>query len=270
MENNENYNKKRKWILNNFRCEGLEPHNRSLELIFDVLNGVGGTISDVGGGDLRYDTDNFAIRVTGSSGTLYRITVNYRSTAARLMAKRFNEIDFDSDNEMREHLVIGTLMHAFSTMMDFTVQWYDFRDGDWERICIHESREKTQNCWPGDLVVATILLLADDLRGALEPQMTTLRHELRNAYPVAWSARQTPPNVTFADVAKYSGYLKEMLGANNDTEELQEIRARAEKDLFDGGSVMGKPEQIEEEPNIAGFLWDTSEKNDFVNRGNIQ
>jgi len=270
MENNENNNEKKEWILNNFRCEGLEPHNRSLELISAVLNCVGGTISDVGDKDRSYDADNFAIRVTGSSGTRYRITVNYRSAAANLMAKRFNEIDFDGDNGMQEHLVIGTLMHAFSTMMDFTVQWYDFRDGDWESICIHESREKTQNCWPGDHVVATILLLADDLRGAFEPQMTTLRRELREAYPVAWTARQTPPNVTFADVAKYCGYLEEMLDANNDTEELQEIRARAEKDLFGDGRVMGKSEQIGEKPNRAGFLWDTSEKNDLVNRGTIQ
>ena len=230
-ENNENYNNKKEWILNNFRCEGLEPHNRSLGFIFDVLSDVGGTI-DVGGGTPQYDADTFAIRVTGSSGTLYRITVNYRVRAARLMAERFNEIDFDGDDGMQEQLAIGTLMHAYRQMMDFTIHWYDFRDGDWEHICIHESREKTPNCWPGDHVVATILLLADDLRGAFELPMNTLRQELRESYPVAWSGRQTPPDVTFADVVKYVGYLERLANCES-KEEALEIRAEALKDLFE-------------------------------------
>ena len=235
MENNNgNENEKERQkerILSNFWCAGLEPHNRSMKFIFEALDDVGGEI-DMGGGGHQYDAQSFAIRVTGSSGTLYRITVNYRAPAARLMAERFNEIDLEGSDGMEEQLAIGTLMHAYRKMMDFSVHWYDFRDGDWEQICIHESRKKTPTCWPGDHVVATIMLLANDLRGAFKPSMDTLRRELRESYPVAWSARQTPDDVAFTDVVKYVGYLEKLANADS-KDEGYKIRARALKDLFD-------------------------------------
>ena len=233
MENidDENKDRQKERILTNFYCAGLPPHNRSLEFLFEVLDDAGGVI-DEGGGNHQYDADTFAIRVKGSSGTMYRITVNYRSRAARLMAERFHEIDFDGGDGMDEQLAIGTLMHAYRRMMDFAVHWYDYRNGNWEQICIHESRERMPDCWPGDHVASTILLLANDLRCAFEPPMNTLRRELRESYPVAWGAQQTPSDVTFTDVVKYVGYLERLANCES-KEEAFEVRAEALKDLFD-------------------------------------
>ena len=227
MENIDDEKKKKKlkeWVLKTFGCDGLEPHNRSLEFMCEVLDDVGATI-DVGGESRQYDAESFAIRVPGSSGVPYRISVHFRPRAARLMEQRLNEIDFGEDG------AIGTLMHAFRQMMDFQIHWHDLRDGDWETICIHDRRDKTPDCWPGDHVVATVMLLADDLRSALELPMNTLRRELRESYPVAWAAGLTPSDVTFADVVKYVAYLEELQNAEN-RDEFLEIRARTLKDLY--------------------------------------
>ena len=219
-------------IIGNFGHPSLGPHNKSLRFIFETVNDVGGEIDESVAGH-QYDASNFAIRLKGASGILWRITVNYRSKVADLMAERFNEIDFDGDQE-----TIGVLMHAFQNMMDFAVHWYDFRDGDWEHVCIHESRKNAPDCWPGDNIVSTVMALSNDLRSAFEPPMNTLRREMREAYPVAWSARQTPPDTEFSDVVKYVGYLTEL--ANSESkEDAYKIRARALKDLFD--------EEVEEE-----------------------
>ena len=210
----------------------LKPHNNSLELVFETVNDVGGHIDESAAGH-QYDAGCFAIRFKGISGIQWRITVNYRSNIANLMAERFDEIDFDDEQD-----TIGVLMHAFRNMMDFAVHWYDFRDGDWEHVCIHESREKEPSCWPGDNVASAVMALSNDLRTAFEPPMNTLRREMREAYPVAWSARQTPPDTEFSDVVKYVGYLTEL--ANSESkEDAYKIRARALKDLFD--------EEVEEE-----------------------
>jgi len=224
-------NRQKESILRKFSCAGLDPHNRSMEFIFDVVNDVEGVIDEVGGGH-QYDAASFAIRVKGSSGILYRIRVNYRARAARVMAERFSEIDFDAGDGMEEQLAIGTLMHAYRRMMDFSVHWYDYRSGNWESICIHESRQETPKCWPGDHVVATVMLLVNDLRSAWEIPMNTLRRELREAYPVVWSARQTPPDVTFTDVVKYVGYLEKLANCDN-REEALEVRLEALRDLFE-------------------------------------
>ena len=76
------------------------------------------------------------------------------------------------------------------------------------------------------------MLLANDLRGAFEPPMNTLRRELRESYPVAWGAQQTPSDVTFTDVVKYVGYLERLANCES-KEEAFEVRAEALKDLFD-------------------------------------
>ena len=219
-------------ILRNFGHPALGPHNKSLEFIFEVVDSVNGQI-DESAANHQYDCSSFAIRFKGASGILWKITVNYRPKLANLMAERFEDIDFDGERDP-----IGTLMHAFRNMMDFAVHWYDFRDGDWEHICIHESREKVPNCWPGDNVVSTVLALSNDLRSAFEPPMNTLRREMREAYPVAWSGGQTPSDTEFSDVVKYVGYLEELADSEN-KEEAYNIRARALKDLFD--------EEVEEE-----------------------
>ena len=81
-------------------------------------------------------------------------------------------------------------------------------------------------------MVATIMLLVNDLRGAFQPSMDTLRRELRESYPVAWSARQTQADVTFTDVVKYVEYLEKLANADS-KEEAYKIRANALKELFD-------------------------------------
>ena len=101
------------------------------------------------------------------------------------MAERFDEIDFDGEQDP-----IGALMHAFRNMMDFAVHWYDFRDGDWEHVCIHESREKEPSCWPGDNVASAVMALSNDLRTAFEPPMNTLRREMREDLVNRWHAAQ--------------------------------------------------------------------------------
>ena len=209
-----------------FGHPALKPHNNSLKLIFETVNDVGGYIDESAAGH-QYDAGCFAIRFKGASGIQWRITVNYRSNIANLLAERFDEIDFDDEQDP-----IGALMHAFRNMMDFAVHWYDFRDGDWEHVCIHESRENEPSCWPGDNVASTVMALSNDLRTAFEPPMNTLRREMREAYPVAWSARQTPPDTEFSDVVKYVGYLTEL--ANSESkEDAYKVRARALEDLFD-------------------------------------
>ena len=93
-----NKNRQKEWVLKTFGCDGLEPHNRSLEFMCEVLDDVGATI-DVGGESRQYDAESFAIRVPGSSGAPYRISVHFRPRAARLMEQRLNEIDFDEDGD---------------------------------------------------------------------------------------------------------------------------------------------------------------------------
>lgn len=74
--------------------------------------------------------------------------------------------------------------------------------------------------------------LADDLRSAFAKKMTTLRSELRSAYPIAWCAHQTSPEVPFSYVARYTGWL-DALGQANDEEDFRAIRRAAIADLFD-------------------------------------
>lgn len=213
-------------VLKTLYCEGLEPHNHSLSLISNLLHELDATI-DIGGGSRSYDAESFAIFLRGTSGNRYRITVNYRARVARLIAKRFNEIEFKSNPEE----TIGVLMHPFRSLMDFETHWYDARDGAWEGICIHERRDVLPKSWPADLLVTTMRTLSNDLRNSLTPSMTTLRSELRHSYPIAWCSRQTSDDVTFTDVVKFVTLLETLQNAG-DREEFLEISGAAQRDLF--------------------------------------
>jgi hypothetical protein len=214
------------WVLKTLHCEGLDSHNRSLKLIPNLLDELDATI-DIGGGSRSYDAESFAIFLRGTSGNRYRITVNYRARVARLIAKRFNEIEFKSNPEE----TIGALMYPFRSLMDFEIHWYDARDGAWEGICIHERHDVPPKSWPVDLLVSTMLILSDDLRNSLIPSMTTLRSELRHSYPIAWCSKQTSDDVTFTDVVKFVTLLETLQNAG-DREEFLEISEAAQRDLF--------------------------------------
>ena len=227
---NEQQNDQFDRVLKTLHCEGLDPHNKSLELIRNLLYELDATI-DTGGSNRCYDAESFAIFLRGTSGNRYRISVNYRVRMAQLIAKRFNEIEFDS-NEM--HIVkrtIGALMHPFRKFLDFEIHWYDARDGDWEVICIHGRRDETPKSWPADILATTMLTLSNDLRQSLEPSMNTLRHEIRKSYPIAWFEGQISDDVTFAYVAKFVTHLEALQNAD-DREDFSKIREAALKDLF--------------------------------------
>jgi len=206
------------WMKNTLHCQGLDAHNRSIELICELIEELDAKI-DIGGESRRYDAESFAIRLRGSSGVYYRISVHYRARFARLVAQRYSEIDWDDEG------AIGALMYPFKSMLDFEIHWYDARDGDWESICIHGRRNESPNCWPADFLVSTMATLADDLRQSLELEMNTLRRELRESYPVAWCSGQTSPEITFADVTKHVSILEEMQNVDS-KEEFFEIQER--------------------------------------------
>ncbi len=203
-------------IMGTFGQEGLEPHNRSLGLISRVIKDVGATV-ETGSEYRQYGKESLAIRLSGSSGVNYRISVHFNRRVARLMGHRLNEMDFDDSS------FIGAFMHPFRGMMEFDIHWYDLRDGDWQSICIHDRRDAPPECWPGDHIATTIQLLNDDLNSALLPEMSTLRRELRISYPIAWAAGQTPSEVRFFQVANYVSDL-ELLDGTSSLEEFMELR----------------------------------------------
>jgi hypothetical protein len=212
-------------VLKMVTHEALEPHNRSIKWTIEAVEAADAKL-DIGGESRRYGAESFAIRLTGRSGVMYRISVHFRPRFARLLAERFDEIDFEDESSL------PSLMQPFHSMLSFETHWYDARDGDWEGICIHERRGGNHDCWPGDVLVTLINTLADDLRSAFAKKMTTLRSELRSAYPIAWCAHQTSPEVPFSYVARYTGWL-DALGQANDEEDFRAIRRAAIADLFD-------------------------------------
>ena len=59
LENKINQERK-KWVLKHFRCEGLDPHNRSLEWVCETAEELNATI-DIGGADRNhYSGHSFA------------------------------------------------------------------------------------------------------------------------------------------------------------------------------------------------------------------
>ncbi len=208
-------------VLKNFTCEGLEPHNRSLKWLVEVLDQLGAEIEL--DGNRRYDAESFTIRLQGTSGVIYRISAHFRRRQARLIANRIDDVDIDDQKG------VESLMYAFNEMMSFETHWYDSRDGDWEGICIENRREKRSG-WPGDTLVGLVSALSDDLRSSLRITMTTLRRELREAYPISWFNNQTSPDVTFADVVQHVEILKH-LAESDDREEFLERQAEAFEQL---------------------------------------
>lgn len=203
-------------LIESFGQDGLEPHNKSLELVSQVIEDVGAVV-ELGSEYRQYGSESISIRLTGASGTNYRISVHFRPRVANLMARRFSEMDFE------DTLRSGAFMHPFRNMMDFDIHWYDFRDGDWVSVCIHDRRDTPVECWPGDNIATTIQLLNDDIRSAMLPEMSTLRHELMSSYPVSWAAGQSPPEVKFSDVAKTVFWLR-ILNDASSVAEFTEIR----------------------------------------------
>ena len=203
-------------LVESFWQDGLEPHNKSLELISQVIGDVGATV-DIGSEYRQYGSESISIRLTGGSGTNYRISVQFKRRIASLMTRRFAEMDFEDPSQA------GNFMHPFRKMMEFDIHWYDFRDGDWVSICIHDRHDAPVECWPGDNIATTIQLLNDDIRSAMLPEMSTLRRELRSSYPVSWAAGQSSPEVKFSDVAKTVFWLRNLDDASS-IAEFAEIR----------------------------------------------
>ncbi|MDP6888445.1 MAG: hypothetical protein QF454_00240 [Candidatus Thalassarchaeaceae archaeon] len=116
----EKLNKQRiDWVLKNFHCEGLDPHNRSIEWICETAQELNATI-DIGGESRRhYSGRSFAIRVRGTSGVEYRISVHHRPRFAEIAAERFAEIDFSDED------AIGLLMRPLKYMLDYEIHWLD-------------------------------------------------------------------------------------------------------------------------------------------------
>ena len=213
------------WVLKNFHCEGLDPHNRSLEWVCETVEELNAVI-DIGGESRRhYSGRSFAIRIRGKSGVQYRISVHYRPQFAKIVAERFDEIDFSDDQS------IGMLMHSFKHMLDYEIHWLDERDGDWVHICIHGHRDRPATCWPGDELVTTLLTLSDDLRQSLEESMNTLRQTLRQSYMIAWCTGNTHPDTTWEWMITHLKHIGEMENASS-KEDFYEARNKALGELY--------------------------------------
>lgn len=223
----EKLNKQRiDWVLKHFHCKGLEPHNLSLKWVCETLQDVNALIDIGGESRAHYAARSFAIRVRGTSGVLYRISVHYRPRFAELLAERFGEIDFSNED------TIGLLMHPFQNgILNYEIHWLDERDGNWEHICIHGHRDRPATCWPGDELVTTLLTLSNDLRQSLEKPMTTLRSELRNSYLISWCAGNTPPETTWEVMSSHLKHLRVMENSDN-KEEFYEARNIALMELY--------------------------------------
>ena len=222
----EKINKQRTdWVLKHFCCEGLEPHNRSIEWICETAKDVGATIDIGGESRSHYAGHSFAIRIRSTSGVLYRISVHYRPRYAELICERFAEIDFNDEES------IGLLMYPFKNMLSYEIHWLDERDGDWEHICIHGRRDRPATCWPGDELVTTLLALSNDLRQSLEISMNTLRSTLRQSYMISWCAGNTPSDVTWNEMSKHLKHLRVLCNVDSE-EEFYEARNDALIDLY--------------------------------------
>jgi len=224
------------WVLKHFHCNGLEPHNRSIEWVIETLQEIGASI-DIGGAQGHRIERSFAIRLRGTSGILYRISVHYRPRFGEIVAERFSEVELGDGD-------LDILMQPFRYMMHFESHWLDERDGTWEHICIHGHRDRPITSWPGDELVTTMVTLADDLRHAVcDKNMNTLRTELRKSYMISWCSGYTPPELTFEDVAKYIRHISEMNAARNQ-EDFHDAQHTAMLDLY-GIKPIWAPEGME-------------------------
>jgi|MDSW01.2.fsa_nt_gb hypothetical protein len=216
------------WVHDNFTCDGLEPHNRSIRWFLSTCEDLDIRIDRTAERYRHGSGQAFQFNITALSGMEYRVSVTYQPRLARLLSKRFDELDLRSKNQLQ------TLLHPFQGLLNFDVHWYDARDGTMEHICIERNRRAKTRYWPGDHLVAVTKILADDLRSSLDYSMTTLRSTLITAYPVAWTNFQTPESVKMPDVHRHVGYLKKLqkLRSSEDREGFDEVRAVTLKELF--------------------------------------
>jgi hypothetical protein len=219
-------NQRTDWVLKHFHCKGLEPHNRSIEWVIETVQDLGATI-DIGGENRGHRIEHsFAIRLRGTSGVLYRISVHYRPRFTNLISERFSEVNFVEEGDL------DILLQPFRYMMNYEIHWLDDRDGAWENLCIHGHRDRPITSWPGDELVTTLVTLADDLRHAVfDKKMNTLRSELRKSYMISWCGGYTPSDVTFEDVSKYIRHISEMEDTRN-KEDFTEAHNAAMLELY--------------------------------------
>ena len=198
------------WISKNLHCEGLGPHNRSLELVVETIVDVDAKV-DIGGAHRGHGMEkSFAIRLSGTSGLQYRISVHFRQRFADLLAERF------ADTDLSEEDSLDILMQPFRYMLNYDIHWYDERDGNWEHICIHGHRDRPITSWPGDELATTIRTLGDDLRHSVfDKNMNTLRSTLCKSYMLSWCGHHTAVGISFEDVTHFIRHIRAMEGARN-------------------------------------------------------
>ena len=226
------------WLLKHIYCEGLEPHNRSIEWIIETIDELGAVV-DIGGENRDHrSAHSFAIRLRGTSGVLYRISVHYRPRFAKLLSERMSEV------EIRDDSSLDILLQPFRYMLHYDIHWLDARDGAWEGICIHGHRDRPITSWPGDELVTTLVTLADDLRHAVfDKNMNTLRSELQKAYMISWCVGNTSSEVKFEDVVMYIQHISAMNNARN-KEDFDLAHNSAMLDLY-GIKPIWNPEEME-------------------------
>ena len=207
--------------------EGLEPHNRSVDLILQAIQRNDAKIEFAARPGRRYHRDEnyqFSINVNGMSGIPFSFDISFQPKHAEILLGRIDEIDLSKPKQF------STLFKPFRTL-DFQIYTYDARDESWDHICIHEDFTKPKNCWSGDYVAAIIDALACDLQAALKPKMTTLRQMILYRYPTAWFTNRTPPETTAEYVTKYCETIRK-LQKIKDEDELKEKCKIAHEELF--------------------------------------
>ena len=171
----------RKQLVSKLKCEGLRNHNKSIDLLIQVLEMSDAIIAI---SEDRWKKEShfcFEVQFTGrESGITYKISIEYNPEAARIFANRFDDID--GANELDSAILVGFLS-SFKDMMKFTVNWYNPLDG-WEYICIQPDGH---HAWPADMVSALVYSLRDDLNSALHPSMDTLRRTLKDGLRISWA-----------------------------------------------------------------------------------
>ena len=193
------------FVLDTFRVQGLDEHNRSLDWIVETAEKLGATITTASEGRWTRFSESFEIRLNGrDSGIMYRISVSQSEKQTRFIAKRFDEIELTPKNS---HII----MHAFPEIMHYDVHWYDLRISDWRGICMSDVENHSMPHWPGDGIVSVMYALNDDLRSCLNKEMRTLRKEMTEAFVTYWFAGLTPDkypfNYTINQICEYLDHL---------------------------------------------------------------
>ena len=167
----------------NLKCAGLSCHNRSVDLLNQVWVDADAVVWP---GEKKWRKERihcYEIHFSGKqSGISYKIDMTYDPKAAKILARRFEEIE-KADLDSSDDSVILGFLETFKDLITFTVSWYNPID-TWDHICIDPAGFSS---WPGDNVVSVIFSLRDDLNSALHPSMDTLRRSIRNSMRIAWA-----------------------------------------------------------------------------------